>query len=68
MNIEAEIVTDGLLIPWQAEGARGTFWVISHDREKVFDKDDCRMLVLLANVAAMGVGYLRLQNKQIPKL
>ena len=65
MGIEAEIVTDGLLIPWQVEEVRGTIWIMSHDREQVFDKDDCRMMVLLANFAAMAVKNQRQQEAVI---
>jgi DNA-directed RNA polymerase specialized sigma24 family protein len=65
MGIEAEVVTDGLLIPWQVEETRGTVWVMSHDREEVFDTEDCRMMVLLASFAAMGVRHQRQQKALI---
>ncbi len=58
-------MTDGLLIPWQVEETRGTVWVMSHDREEIFDREDCRMMVLLANFAAMGVRRQRQQQAAI---
>jgi hypothetical protein len=65
MGIEAEVVTDGLLIPWHAEETRGTVWIMSHDREEVFDREDCRMMVLLSNFAALAVSRQRQQQAMV---
>jgi nitrogen-specific signal transduction histidine kinase len=54
-------VTDGLLLPWQAEETRGTIWVMAHGRTEAFDREDCKMMQVLANFAATG---LRLQRQQ----
>ena len=61
MGIEAPTVTDGMLLPWQAEGTRGTIWIMAHGRAEAFDGEDCRMMQALANFAATGV---RLQRQQ----
>jgi len=61
MGIKAPVVTDGLLLPWQAEETRGTIWIMAHGRDEAFDNEDCRMMQALANFAATGV---RLQQQQ----
>ena len=62
MGVEAPVVTDGLLLPWEVEGMRGTIWIMAHGREEAFDVDDVRMMQVLANFAAMGVRQQRLQK------
>lgn len=58
MGVEAPTVTDGILLPWEAEGTRGTIWIMAHGRTEAFDRDDSRMMQVLANFAAMGVRQL----------
>jgi hypothetical protein len=55
MGVQAPTVTDGILLPWQADGVRGTIWIMAHGRSEAFDRDDARMMQLLANFAALGV-------------
>ena len=55
MGIEAAVVTDGILLPWQVENTRGTIWIMSHGKTEAFDRDDLRMMQVLANFAAIGV-------------
>lgn len=62
MGIEAEIVTDGVLIPWQMEEMRGTIWILAHGRPEAFDSGDYQMMQSLANFAAMGVRQQRQQK------
>jgi signal transduction histidine kinase len=62
LGVEADIVTDGLLIPWQVEETHGTIWVVAHGRQEAFDTDDCRILQALANFAALGVRQQRQQK------
>ncbi len=62
MGIEAPLVTDGLLLPWEVDGTRGTIFIMAHEREEAFDLGDCRMMELLADFAAMGVRQRR-QNE-----
>ncbi len=59
MGIEAPLVNDGLLLPWQVDGTRGTIFVMSHGRTEAFDQDDLRMMEMLADFAAMGVRQQR---------
>jgi hypothetical protein len=52
---EAPLVTDGILLPWVAGETRGTIFIMAHGRTEAFDQDDCRMMQMLADFAAMGV-------------
>jgi hypothetical protein len=61
MGIEAPLVTDGILLPWEVDKTRGTIFIMAHGREEAFDLDDCRMMEALADFAAMGV---RQQSQQ----
>jgi nitrogen-specific signal transduction histidine kinase len=63
MGIEAPLVTDGILLPWQIEEIRGTIFIMAHGRPEAFDLDDCRMMKVLADFAAMGVRQQRQQKK-----
>jgi signal transduction histidine kinase len=63
MGIEAPLVTDGILIPWMVEGTRGTIFVMAHGRTEAFDREDCRMMGMLADFAATGVRQRQQQIK-----
>jgi len=65
MGIEAPLVTDGILLPWEVDGTRGTIFVMAHGRAEAFDKGDCTMMQLLADFAAMGVRHQRQQKTLI---
>jgi RNA polymerase sigma factor (sigma-70 family) len=62
MGIEAPLVTDGILLPWQVEETRGTIFVMAHGRTAAFDKDDGQMMRVLADFAAMAVRHQRQQH------
>lgn len=62
MGIVAPLVADGILLPWQAGGTRGTIFVMAHDRTEAFDLEDCRIMQVLADFAAMGVRQQRQQE------
>lgn len=62
IGIEAEPVTDGILLPWRVHEMRGTIWVMAHGRTEAFDPNDCHMMEMLANFAAMGVRQQRQQR------
>jgi signal transduction histidine kinase len=62
LEIEADAVTDGLLIPWEVDGTHGTIWVMAHGRPEAFDASDCRVMQMLANFAAMAVRQQRQQQ------
>jgi hypothetical protein len=62
MGIEAPLVTDGILLPWQVEGTRGTIFVMAHGRTEVFNADDQRVMQVLADFAAVGVRQQKQQK------
>jgi hypothetical protein len=62
MGIEADVVTDGMLIPWQVEEVRGTLWIMAHGRDMAFDENDRRLMAVLASFAAIGVQQQRQQK------
>jgi hypothetical protein len=64
MKIDAPVVTDGVLLPWQVDGQRGTIFIMAHGRTEAFDSSDCTMLEMLAQFAAMGIRQQR-QKEQL---
>lgn len=65
MGIQAPLVTDGILLPWQVDGQRGTIFIMAHGRMEAFDAEDCRMMQLLADFAALGVRQQRQQRRTL---
>jgi signal transduction histidine kinase len=65
LGVEAPLVTDGVLLPWQAEGTRGTIFVMAHGREEAFDESDARLMTMLADFAAMGYRQQKQQSRLI---
>ena len=69
LGVEAEAITDGMLIPWVSDGMRGTVWAISHHSREAFDLEDYRLLNSLADFASIAVRhqqreeFLRRQDK-----
>jgi K+-sensing histidine kinase KdpD len=66
MGVDAEPITDGLLIPWEVDGMRGTVWILAHGRTQAFDSMDYETMESLANFAAMAVRHQR-QQRQLLK-
>jgi signal transduction histidine kinase len=62
LGVEAPTVTDGILLPWQVDETRGTIWIVAHGRTEAFDTEDCRMMQMLADFAAMAVRNQRQQR------
>jgi len=62
MKVDAPIVTDGILIPWEVDGTHGTIWIMSHSRLEAFDTNDARVMEMLSNFAAMAVRQQRQQK------
>jgi hypothetical protein len=62
LGVNAPLVTDGMLLPWHVEETRGTVWIVAHGRTEAFDGDDCRMMQVLADFAAMGIRHQRQQK------
>ena len=63
MGITAPLVTDGILLPWQVDETRGTIFVMAHGRTEAFDRNDQRMMQMLADFAAMAVRHRKQQQK-----
>jgi len=57
LGVDAPLVTDGLLLPWQAGETRGTIYVMAHTRDQAFDREDLRLMTMLADFAAMAVRH-----------
>jgi hypothetical protein len=64
LGVEAPEVTDGILLPWDEGEIRGTIFIMAHGRDEAFDRDDVRMMQMLADFVAMGVRQQR-QQKQL---
>jgi hypothetical protein len=62
MGIVAPLVTDGILLPWEVNETRGTIFIMAHGRAEAFDLNDCRMMLVLADFAAMGVRQQKQQR------
>jgi signal transduction histidine kinase len=65
MGIEAPIVTDGMLLPWEVDQTRGTFWIMAHEEPEAFDREDLRVMQALADFASMAVVHQRQQTAMI---
>jgi hypothetical protein len=65
LGVEAPLVTDGILLPWQVDGTRGTIFVMAHGCAEVFDHGDIRTMQLLADFAAAGFRQQRQKKKLI---
>ncbi|MDT8070924.1 MAG: histidine kinase dimerization/phospho-acceptor domain-containing protein [Terriglobia bacterium] len=62
LGIEAEPITDGILIPWVADSMRGTLWCVSHHSREAFDFDDYKLLNGLADFAAIAIRHQKQQE------
>jgi hypothetical protein len=65
LGVEAPLVTDGILLPWKTEEARGTIFVMAHGRTEAFDENDARLMTMLADFAAMGYRQQKQQARLI---
>jgi hypothetical protein len=65
LGVDAPLVTDGILLPWEAEDTRGTIFVMAHGRTEAFDENDARLMTMLADFAAMGFRQQKQQARLI---
>ena len=65
MGITAPLVTDGILLPWLCGETRGTIFVMAHSRSQAFDAEDCRLMQVFAEFAAMGVRHHQQQQAML---
>lgn len=61
LGVTAEPITDGILVPWEGDGIRGTIWAIAHHAAQAFDLEDYELLRSLADFALI---VLRHQNRE----
>ncbi len=62
MGIDAPVVTDGILMPWQVDDTHGTIWIMAHEEHRTFDSADSSILASLSDFAAMAVRQQRQQK------
>ena len=53
LGVTAKPITDGMLIPWEADHFRGTIWAVSHTSEEAFDRRDYDLLKSLTDYVAV---------------
>ena len=61
LGIQAPLVTDGVLLPWNDGETRGTLFIMAHGRAEAFDSNDCQFMLTLADFAVMGIRQQRQQ-------
>jgi len=54
LGVDADVVTDAILLPWEFGAVRGMIWILAHGRSSAFDLGDCRMMQSLASFASRG--------------
>ncbi|MDP9050458.1 MAG: GAF domain-containing protein [Acidobacteriota bacterium] len=57
LGVQAEPITDGMLIPWKSTNMRGTIWAVSHQAEAAFDLLDYELLKSLAEFIEIAVQH-----------
>jgi hypothetical protein len=65
LSVDALPITDGLLLPWNAEGQRATIWVLAHDRAAAFDMADYQIMRALAAFAATAYNIVLRHRQQL---
>jgi hypothetical protein len=63
LGVSADLVTDGMLIPWHVEDMRGTIWVVAHEALEAFDKTDYEIVQGLADFAAIAVRHQKFMRQ-----
>ena len=63
LGVTAPLVTDGILLPWQVDGTRGTIFVMAHSRTHAFDLEDCRLMETFADFAALAIRQQKAQTR-----
>jgi hypothetical protein len=53
LGVTADPISDGMLIPWEANGTRGTIWAVAHSSERAFEPQDYELLRSLADFVAI---------------
>jgi hypothetical protein len=63
LGVSAKPITDGMLLPWEADEIRGTIWAVSHTSEEAFDRLDYELLKSLSDYVAVIIRQQRLDEK-----
>lgn len=63
LGVQAEPITDGMLIPWEADEIRGTIWAVSHTSEEAFELQDYELLKSLSDYVAVIIRQQKLDEK-----
>lgn len=62
LGVTAKPITDGMLIPWEADQMRGTIWAVSHTSEEAFERSDYDLLKSLSDYVAIIIRQQRLDE------
>lgn len=57
LGVTADPITDGMLVPWEGEGIRGTIWAVAHSSNRAFDVEDYKLLRTLADFALIVIRH-----------
>jgi hypothetical protein len=63
LGVTAEPITDGMLIPWEADRIRGTIWAVSHTSELAFERADYELLKSLSDYVAVIIRQRKVDEK-----
>jgi hypothetical protein len=63
LGVTADPITDGILIPWEADNIRGTIWAVAHNSKTAFDLQDYELLKSLADFVAIILRQQALDEK-----
>lgn len=64
LGVEAEDISDGMLIPWIHGKTQGTLWAVSHRTRAVFCPADYQLLQSLAEFASIAISHLQSQARR----
>ena len=64
LGVEADDITDGMLIPWVHGNAQGTLWAVSHRSRPTFCHADYLLLNSLAEFASIAIGHLQSRTRR----
>jgi hypothetical protein len=63
-GLDTTTITDGLIVPWEAEERRGTMWILAHGRTEAFDQRHLETLELLARFVALCITQQQSHNQK----
>lgn len=55
LGVEADPITDGMLLPWSSNIDRGTIWAVSHHSRETFDVEDYKLLLNLGDFVSIAI-------------